>query len=76
MPAKNPRVNVLLDHDLYHTVHELARHQGVSMSLFMRDLVKEAVELREDRALAAMAEERDQGFDPERALSHEEVWGE
>jgi len=76
MPTKNPRVNVVLDNDLYRTVHELAQHQGISMSLFMRDLVKEAVELREDRALAAIAEERDQNFDPESALSHEEVWGE
>lgn len=75
MPTKNPRVNVVLDNDLYRTVHELAQHQGISMSLFMRDLVKEAVEVREDRALTAIAEERDQSFDPERALSHEEVWG-
>jgi len=76
MTTKNPRVNVVLDNDLYRTVHELARQQGISMSLFMRDLVKEAVELREDRALAAIADERDQSFDPERTLSHEEVWGE
>ena len=40
MPTKNPRVNVVLDKDLYRTVHELAQHQGISMSLFMRDLVK------------------------------------
>jgi len=46
------------------------------MSLFMRDLVKEDVELREDWTLAAMAEEGDQGLDPERALFHEEIWGE
>jgi len=76
MPTKNPRVNVVLDNDLYSAVHELAHNQGISMSLFMRDLVKEAMELREDRALAAIAEERDQSFDQERVLSHEEVWGE
>jgi hypothetical protein len=41
----------------------------------MRDLVKEALELREDRALADLAAEREKGFDRRKALSHEEVWG-
>ena len=45
------------------------------MSLLMRDLVKEAVEIQEDQALAVIAETREQSFDPNTALSHEEVWG-
>jgi hypothetical protein len=40
----------------------------------MRDLVKEALELREDRVLADMAEDRESGFDRNKALSHDEVW--
>lgn len=76
MPTKNPRINVVLDKELYHTVRDLAQNQGISMSLLMRDLVKEAVELREDQALAAMAQEREESFDQNRALSHGEVWGE
>ena len=75
MPTKNPRINVVLDRSLYNTVHELAQNQGISMSLVMRDLVKEAVELREDLALATLAESREKSFDPAIALSHDEVWG-
>jgi hypothetical protein len=44
------------------------------MSMLMRDLVKEALELREDQALADFAEQREDSFDRSKALSHEEVW--
>lgn len=75
MPAKNPSVNVVLEKPLYNALHDLAEDEGVSMSMLMRDLVKEALELREDRALAELAAEREKGFDRRKALSHEEVWG-
>ena len=75
MPAKNPRINVVLEKPLYKAVHDLAEDEGISMSMLMRDLVRESLELREDRALAAFAAEREEGFDRRKALSHEEVWG-
>ncbi|AJF07633.1 ribbon-helix-helix domain-containing protein [Geoalkalibacter subterraneus] len=75
MPAKNPRVNVVLEKPVYNALHDLAENEGVSMSMLMRDLVKEALELREDRALAEFAAEREKDFDPSEALSHDEVWG-
>ena len=74
MPAKNPRINVVLEKKLYEAVHEMATDEGVSMSMVMRDLVKEAMEVREDQWLAAIAQDREQSFDSEKALSHEEVW--
>lgn len=75
MPAKNPRINVVLEKPLYNALHDLAEDEGISMSMLMRDLVKEALELREDRALADFAAEREKGFDRRKALKHEEVWG-
>ncbi len=75
MPAKNPRINVVLEKPLYNAVHDLAEDEGVSMSMLMRDLVREALELREDRALTAFAAEREKGFDRRKTLSHEDVWG-
>jgi hypothetical protein len=53
----------------------MAEHEGISKSMAVRDLVKEALELREDVALAGMAEEREKTFNPDNALSHDEVWG-
>jgi hypothetical protein len=43
--------------------------------MLMRDLVKEALELREDRELADFAEERDDAFDSSTALTHDDTWG-
>ena len=75
MPEKKPRVNVALEKPLYSALHDLAEDQGVSLPTLMRDLVKEALELREDRALADFASERENSFERRKALSHDEVWG-
>ena len=74
MPTKNPRINVVLEKGLYYTINEMAANEGISMSLVMRDLVKEALEIREDIALTKIADRREQTFDSEKALSHEDVW--
>jgi len=74
MPAKNPRVSVVLEKPLYKSIEYLAKKEGISMSLKVRDLVKEAIELEEDMALSAFAEEREQTFKESHALKHEEVW--
>ena len=58
MPARNPRVNVVLEKPLYEAVGHLAKEEGVSLSTVVRDLVKEAIEVREDIDLARFAEAR------------------
>lgn len=75
MPAKNPRVNVVLEKPIYSVLHDLADAEGVSMSMLVRDLVKDALDLREDRALADFAADREKDFDRKKVLSHDEVWG-
>ncbi|GBE05907.1 MAG TPA: hypothetical protein ENG95_06790 [Nitrospirae bacterium] len=74
MPAKNPRVNVVLEKPLYNSVERLAERDGVSLSLKVRDLVKEALEIEEDIALAVFAEKREKTFRKTKALKHSEVW--
>jgi hypothetical protein len=74
MPAKNPRVNIVMEKPLYNAVERLAKRDGVSLSLKVRDLVKEALEIEEDVALAQAAEAREKTFNRKRALRHEEVW--
>lgn len=74
MPAKNPRINVVLEKPLYNALHSLAEDAGISLSMLMRDLVKEALEIREDQALADFAAARENSFDRRKALSHKEVW--
>ena len=74
MPAKNPRINVVLEVPLYKNVQFLAEKDGVSLSTKVRDLLKEAMETHEDLYLAAFAEERERTFKLTQALTHEEVW--
>jgi hypothetical protein len=74
MPTKNPRVNVVLEKPLFANVERLAKRDGVSLSLKVRDLVKEALEIEEDIALAQFAESRDKTFSRKKSLKHDEVW--
>ncbi|CAI4032373.1 Antitoxin, RHH family protein [Nitrospira tepida] len=74
MPAINPRVNVVLEEPVYEGLRRWAKREGVSLSLKVRDLVKEALEAEEDRALAQLAESREQTFDRHRAKTHFQVW--
>lgn len=74
MPAKNPRINVVLEKPLYNSVQHLAEKEGVSLSLKVRDLIREALELYEDEALSRFAEKREKTFIRSKSLSHKEVW--
>jgi hypothetical protein len=74
MPSKNARVNVVMERPLYSAVHQLAKNQGLSMSMVVRDLVREALELREDLSLAQFAENREKSLVPSQLLTHEETW--
>ena len=74
MPTKNPRVNIVVEPPLYSAMHDLATSGGVSMSTIARDLIREAIDLREDVAIASFADTRMKTFDRKKALSHEDVW--
>jgi metal-responsive CopG/Arc/MetJ family transcriptional regulator len=74
MSTKNPRVNVVLEKPLYRNVERLAKRDGVSLSLKVRDLVREALEIEEDLALGAWAETREKTFRRSTALTHDDVW--
>ena len=74
MPTPNPRVNLVLEEPLYKSIKRLAKKDGVSLSLKVRDLVKEALEMEEDIALSVFAEGREMTLKKTKALKHEEVW--
>jgi hypothetical protein len=74
MPTKNPRVNIVVEPLLYSVMHDIATSEGVSMSALARDLIREAIDLREDVALADFADTRIKTFDRKVALSHKDVW--
>jgi hypothetical protein len=76
MPAKNPRINVVLEKPMYEAIKRIAKKEGISISLKARDLLREALEVEEDRLLEDIAREREKTFTRKSALTHEEIWKE
>ena len=74
MPTKNARINIVLEKPLYAIIDEISKGRGISKSMLVRDLVVQAIDLREDQALARFADERAISFDKSKALTHKEVW--
>jgi predicted DNA-binding protein len=74
MPSKNPRINVVLDDNLYKNIQFLAETEGVSLSAKVKDLIKEALEVQEDLYLATFAEEREKTWDKSTTRTHDEIW--
>ena len=74
MPSKNPRINVVLDDNLYKNIQFLAETEGVSLSAKVKDLIKEALEVQEDLYLAGLAEEREKTWDKSTTRTHDEIW--
>jgi len=74
MSTTKPRINVILEEPLYETVEQLAQRDGMSLSMKVRDLVKEGLEIREDIAITSFAEEREKTFRKSKSLKHDEVW--
>ncbi len=74
MPAKNPRINVVLEEPLYSAISHLAKGDNLSLSFKLRDLVKAALEAEEDIALTIIAEDRKKSLSKKTVLKHEEVW--
>lgn len=74
MPTKSPRINVVLEKPLYQTIERLASRDGISLSLKVRDLVREALEIEEDLALAGIADARARTLPKAKTLRHDEVW--
>ena len=69
MTTKNPRIHTVLEGPLFEIVRRLAEEEGHSLSEEAAHLIREAVALREDRALDVLAEARRRTFNPKKALT-------
>ena len=75
MPTKNPRVNVVVDRELFEVLRSVAEERGESISLVVRRYVELGLSLAEDLGLAKIGEERLRTLKRDKTLTHEEVWG-
>lgn len=58
MPTTHPRLTAVVEPALFAAVEQLARHDQVSLSQKVRDLILGALELSEDAALEALVDQR------------------
>lgn len=75
MATAHPRVNVVLDEELYRLLRKMAVRDDTSISMKARELIEMAVARYEDLYWVEMAEQREKTFKKSKALSHKEVWG-
>ena len=73
MVARNPRLMVVLEPPLYQWIKQTARKQGLSLSLLIRDLIKDAYSDEEDRFWSQEGEKRLASFSRKSAVSHAEL---
>lgn len=59
MPTEKPRIQVTLDSETNGILARLAKEHELSKSNLAADLIRHALELREDLYLSNLAEERD-----------------
>ncbi len=72
MATKNPRLNITMEPFEVSLLNDLAKRTDRSVSSLAKELIFEALELREDMALSAIAAERD--TDDIETVSEEEAW--
>ena len=58
MPTTHPRLTAVVEPAIFEAVEQLARHDQVSLSQKVRDLILGALELSEDAALESLVEQR------------------
>lgn len=65
---------VVLEPPLYRWIQKMAKKEGLSLSMKLRDLIREVYESYEDRYWSREGEKRLKSFKRSHALSHEEFW--
>ena len=74
MPTKHPHINLNIERPLFSIIAQLAEKNEISLSLQARDLIREAIEEREDEYWLARVEKREDTFIRRKARNHKQVW--
>lgn len=72
MPTKNPRLNIVLDTELYELVEKISKQEDKSMSAVAKELIEDALEKHEDLLLSEMAMKRE--AKSKKTVPHDKAW--
>ena len=73
MPSDKPRIQVILDDETNGLLATLANEQDKSVSATAADLIRDALELNEDRVFSGISNHRIDE-DSGKRYSHEDAW--
>ncbi len=74
MTTKNPRISVTFDSPILEILGSLSKKEQKSISSIAKELICEALELREDIALSKIAEDSEKRSKRRKTVSHEDAW--
>jgi predicted DNA-binding protein len=72
MPTTNPRINITLEQQIADIINELAIQESRAISSMAKELILEALEMREDISLAKIAKIRDTSG--KKTINHKDAW--
>lgn len=72
MATLHPRLNITFDAEKAALLADLAKKNHRSISAMAKELILEALELREDIALSTLAEHRDTRH--QKRIKHQDAW--
>ena len=72
MPAKNPRLNVVLSLDTMNIIEQIAKKEGKSLSVVAKELMEDAIEKHEDLYLSELAMKRENKT--QKTIPHDKAW--
>lgn len=72
MPTKNPRLNVVLDPELYDLIEKISKQDDKSMSVVAKELIEDALERHEDLLLSEAAMKRESKS--KKLIKHDDAW--
>lgn len=72
MSNKNPQINITFEEETTHLLNSLAQQEDKTLSAFVKELILEALDRREDMILSHIAESRDTQH--AKMVNHEDVW--
>lgn len=76
MSTRKPRISIVLEKPLYEAIKMIAKKEGTSISHKTRDLLREALEIYEDRPLEVIASQREKTFNRKNAITQADIWKE
>ncbi len=75
MISKNTRMMVALEPPIRKWITKKAKESGISLSLTIRDLLRDAYENQEDRYWSKEGENRLNALTGKASVSHKDFWG-